>query len=238
MTGISALEPPKRQSLDRAAAESLRRAIVSGALEQGTRLTEASLAEQFSLSRGTVRSALQRLASEGLIVQRPYSGWDVVALSAKDAWEISTLRASLEALAAQLSAERMDDSGRAAIARAFAALKAAAEDERVEDLIAADLALHRTLVQLSGNTRLTEHYDLIANQIRLYIASSNMVIEQMATVVGRHAELIAPLLAGDAAAAEAAARAHSMRSSREILAYWNDARTAEEAPAGKARRGA
>ncbi len=95
MSLIGVLEPPKKQSLDRAGAESLRNAIVTGVIAPGSRLTETKLADQFTLSRGTVRAALQRLVAEGLVVQRPYSGWDVANLSSQDAWELSMLRAIL-----------------------------------------------------------------------------------------------------------------------------------------------
>ncbi|MET0313705.1 MAG: GntR family transcriptional regulator [Hansschlegelia sp.] len=222
MAALPTLEPLRKQSLDRAAADNLRRAIVSGALAQGTRLTEMRLAEQFELSRGTVRAALQRLASEGLVVQRPYSGWDVAALSVKDAWELSTLRSSFEALAARLGAERIDAEGRRSVESAFDALKVAADGGRADEVVGADMALHRTLVALSGNRRLCDHYDLIANQVRLYIASSTIVVKRMSTVVERHRDLIEPILSGDAALAEIVARAHSMRSGAEIVAFLNE----------------
>lgn len=222
MTGLSALKAPKKVSLDRAAAESLRSAIVSGALEQGSRLTEVKLAEQFGLSRGTVRAALQRLVTEGLVVQRPYSGWDVAALSAEDAHELSALRSSLEALAARLGAERIDSNGRRAVEAAFEALRVAAENGRVDELVDADMGLHRTLVALSGNRRLGDHYDMIANQVRLYIASSTVVVKSAPTVVERHFDLIDPVLRGDVAGAEIAAKAHSMRSGAEIVAYLRE----------------
>lgn len=213
------LEPLKKQSLDRAAANSLRGAILGGVLPQGSRLTETSLAERFSLSRGTVRAALQRLVAEGLVVQRPYSGWDVVALSLRDAEELTELRSSLEALAARLAADRIDGAGRATIGAAFETLQAAAQADRVSDLVAADMALHHTIVELSGNRRLRDHYDMIANQVRLYIASSTTIVEGMTTVVERHSEMIEPIMRGAPADAEAAARAHSLRSGEEIAAH-------------------
>lgn len=222
MVGISTLEPPRKQSLDRAAADSLRSAIVGGVLEQGARLTETKLAEQFGLSRGTVRAALQRLVAEGLVVQRPYSGWDVAALSVEDAWELSTLRSSLEALAARLAAERIDAEGRRSVESAFDALRIAADGERPDELVSADMGLHRTLVALSGNRRLGAHYDMIANQVRLYIASSTIVVKRMSTVVERHRDLVEPILSGDAVGAEVAAKAHSMRSGAEIVAFLRE----------------
>jgi DNA-binding GntR family transcriptional regulator len=60
------------------------------------------------LSRGTVRAALHRLVTEGLVVQRPYAGWEVASLTSRDAWELYALRGALEALAARLAAENMD----------------------------------------------------------------------------------------------------------------------------------
>lgn len=219
VAGYTTLEPLKKQSLDRAAADSLRAAIISGGLPQGSRLTEASLAERFSLSRGTVRAALQRLVAEGLVVQRPYSGWDVVALTLRDAKELTELRSSLEALAAGLVANRIDDAARAAIRAAFDDLRSAAQADRVSDLVGADMALHRKIVELSDNRRLGEHYSMISNQVRLYIASSTMVVAGMTTIVARHSELIEPIMRGAAVDAEAAARAHSVRSGEEIAAH-------------------
>ena len=219
MSGIGALEPPKKQSLDRAAADSLRNAIVTGRIEPGARLTETRLAEQFMLSRGTVRAALHRLVSEGLVVQRPYSGWDVPMLTSQDAWELAMLRSALEALAARLAAERIDGAGRAALVAALAELSDASRDSNPEALVAADVALHRKIMDLSGNRRLHDQYDQIVNQLRPYIASSNRLVEADETVVARHRELIAPILAGDSDAAEAAGKAHAMRGGEEIVAH-------------------
>ena len=219
MSGITSLEPPKRQSLDRAAADSLRRAILTGAIAPGARLTEARLAEQFMLSRGTVRAALQRLVSEGLVIQRPYSGWDVLTLTIQDAWELSTLRSSLEALAGRLVADKISDTGRAVVMGAYGQLAQAIENGGGEDQVQADMDLHQAIVGLSGHRRLCEQYALIANQLRLYIASSNKLAQTMERVRERHLLLIEPLLAGDAEAAEAAFRAHAIRSGEEIIEH-------------------
>src|SRR5690242_2130858 len=97
-----------KQPLDKRAAELLRQRIVSGTFPPGYRLVEATLSEQMSLSRGTIRSALSQLAHEGLVTQKAYTRWAVSELSAGDAWELFTLRSALEALAARLAAERAD----------------------------------------------------------------------------------------------------------------------------------
>lgn len=218
MNGIADLEPATKQSLDRVAANRLRDALVSGRIAAGARLTEISLAEQFGLSRGTIRAALQRLVTEGLIVQRPYTGWEVTTLSPHDIWELGTLRASLEGLAGRLAAERIDDGARSALMNAIRAMEDAARDENA-DLLSADLAFHRTIVSLSGNNRLAHHYDLITNQLRLYIASSNHLVGIEGGIIARHHELIEPILKGDGDAAEQAFRDFFHRSNRELAEF-------------------
>ncbi|MCC8953579.1 GntR family transcriptional regulator [Bradyrhizobium sp. Pear77] len=234
MSGIADLEPATKQSLDRVAANRLRDALVSGRIAAGARLTEISLAEQFGLSRGTIRAALQRLVSEGLIVQRPYTGWEVTTLSPHDVWELGTLRASLEGLAGRLAAERIDDAGRTALMNVFRAMEDAARDEN-QSLLAADLALHRMIVSLSGNERLAHHYDLITNQLRLYIASSNRLVGIEGGIVARHYELIEPILKGDGDAAEQAFRDFFHRSNSELAEFLavGEREPVEAAPTSK-----
>lgn len=235
MNGIADLEPATKQSLDRVASDRLRDALVSGRVAAGVRLTEISLAEQFGLSRGTIRAALQRLVSEGLIVQRPYTGWEVTTLSPHDVWELGTLRASLEGLAGRLAAERIDDGARSTLMSAIRAMEEAARDEN-EDLLSADLGFHRTIVTLSGNSRLAHHYDLITNQLRLYIASSNHLVGIEGGIIARHYELIEPILRGDGDGAEQAFRDFFQRSNRELADFLApaDRESGEAGPVSKA----
>ena len=56
-------------------ADELRRRIDSGDLARGAKApSEAELAEEFSVARGTVRQALESLASEGLLTTVPGRG--------------------------------------------------------------------------------------------------------------------------------------------------------------------
>lgn len=66
---------PKYQQI----ADDLHKKIVSGAFAQGSRLpTELELREQYSASRNTVRDAIKRLTSQGLIETRPGQGTFVI----------------------------------------------------------------------------------------------------------------------------------------------------------------
>ncbi len=223
-----ALRPIARLSAEAQATLSLRDHILSGALKPGARLTETPLAEQLGIARATLRMGLHRLASEGIVVQIPYTGWQVVALSAQDVWELWTLRSSLESLAARLAAERMTDSSAARVNKAMDDLSAACRQGRVNDINKADFAFHRIIVDLADHTRLSEHYRQVEQQVRLYIASTNLYNEpdDWSVVVEHHRPLAEALIARDPDRAEAEARRHNETFGGKLLAAMRDGQSA------------
>lgn len=77
----------------------LRKGILSGDLEPGTRLTEIQLAETYQLSRTPVREALSRLKNEGLVYLEPGNGLVVSDTSIRDMEELMDIRRVLEEFA-------------------------------------------------------------------------------------------------------------------------------------------
>ena len=204
----------EKRSLDRAAADAIRQAIITAALGPGTRLTEVELSSGLDVSRGTVRAALQRLMSEGLVVQKPYSGWEVASLTSQDAWELYTLRSSLEGLAAQLAANNPNRNK--PIDAAFDELKIAAKSRDQKRITDSDLALHKAIVVLAGHKRLANQYRYVEQQVRMYMASSNAILEKPELIIPNHEKLVSALLKGNATTAERHARDHN-KASGEIL---------------------
>jgi DNA-binding GntR family transcriptional regulator len=209
--------PINKRSLDRAAADKLRRAIVTGKIAPGTRLKEAELAMQFQLSRGTVRAALHRLVAEGLVTQRPYSGWQAVSLSSHDAWELYTLRGSLEALAARLAAANMNETRRQQLWEAFVHLKTAVRAKNDEAITDADFAIHKKIIELAGHKRLAAQYEIVEQQIRMYIASSNAMLTRRELVLQNHENLVKAIVSGNPKSAEKMARTHGLAASNELI---------------------
>jgi DNA-binding GntR family transcriptional regulator len=222
--------PVDKRSLDRAAADKLRHAIVAGKITPGARLKEANLALQFQLSRGTVRTALHRLVAEGLVAQRPYSGCQVVSLSSHDAWELYTLRGSLEALAARLAATNMNETCRQKLWEAFGRLRTAVRAKNDEAITDADFAIHKTIIDLAGHKRLAAQYALVEQQTRLYIASSNAMLRGREQVVRNHEDLLKAIASGDTELAEKVARTHGLKASNELI---NELRAREGATPSK-----
>ena len=165
------IDPDNPADLSAQIATAIRDAIVSGALIVGDRLpSEAELAEQFAVSRPTVREALKRLAAQSLIrTQRgAFGGAFINRLSYADAHAqqitTSTLLLGMNDISFDTACE-----ARFAMERACALLAAArrspdhlatmrAEITRQaqpglsdESFCASDVAFHRALVDAAGN---------------------------------------------------------------------------------------
>lgn len=237
------LRPVAKQSAENQATDSLRDFILSGSLKPGARLTEIALAEQMGVARATLRTGLHRLASEGIVVQIPYTGWQVAELSAQDVWELWTLRGSLESLAATLAAQSPDPAVKPGIRAAHEALLAACATGNMDAVNDADFALHRTIIDLVGHSRLKRQYQLVEQQVRLYILTSNsFVADGPADIIEQHRPMVEALLAGDATGAADAAWRHNETEGKRLAAWLaqeaeSAARAAPPAVAARGARG-
>ncbi len=209
------IDPTSSKDLSAQIASAIRDAIVSGAMPVDERLpSEAELADQFEVSRSTVREALKRLAAQSLIrTQRGATGGAFVnRLRYADAYSqqitTSTLLLSMNAVSFETACE-----ARYALERACAPLSATrrtpdhlatmrAEIHRQgqpgltdEAFCASDVAFHRALVDGAGNPVLS--YQL-AGAVEAMQPLMNMI-----TFTARSRERIITLHGGIADAIEA-----------------------------------
>jgi DNA-binding GntR family transcriptional regulator len=207
----------ERRSLAEQAAQILRQGILEGRFLPGSRLLETWLAEQMQLSRGTVRAALRELTHEGLVRAIPYTGWEVAALTLKDARELCTVRAGLEGLAARLAAEAISPENITALIVAYDRLVDSARRANHRQCVENDLALHKTMFEMTGNDLLIGLYERIGQQIRMFVAFSDLRSD-FDEFVTWHAALVKSIKDGDAAAAERIAVENANRNGDELLA--------------------
>ena len=84
----------------------VRAEILSGVLAPDTPLREEAAAEQFGVSRHTVRAAFQRLVAERLAVAEAYRGVRVASFDRAHIIALQQLRAALEVEAVRIAGER------------------------------------------------------------------------------------------------------------------------------------
>ncbi|WP_412508903.1 FadR/GntR family transcriptional regulator [Roseovarius sp. SYSU LYC5161] len=164
-------DPDRKADLSAQIAQAIRDAIVDGRMIVDERLpSEAELAEQFDVSRPTVREALKRLAAQSLIrtARGAFGGAFVNRLSYQEAYgqqvTTSTLLLSMNAVGFDTACE-----ARYALERACTPLAARRRDAdhlatmraeihrqaqpglSDESFCASDVTFHRALVDAAGN---------------------------------------------------------------------------------------
>jgi DNA-binding GntR family transcriptional regulator len=105
---LSLLETDRRTTREQAY-EALRRGILGGALEAGTRLVQSEIAEALGVSTTPVREALRDLAAEGLVRFDDYRGAVVQRPNMAEIREIYNLRIVLEPVAIRQNVENLTD---------------------------------------------------------------------------------------------------------------------------------
>src|SRR5512146_1701899 len=87
--------------------ETIRDAIISGALKPGEKVAEPELAERFGISRTPIREAFRQLESEGYLTVIPRKGAVVVSFSERDVDEFYAIKSILEGYAARRACEKL-----------------------------------------------------------------------------------------------------------------------------------
>ena len=200
------------RSLAGRAYERIRDAIVAGQLKPGERISERGLAAMLDISAQPVREALRQLEAEGMVESRPRSGTYVADLSPGRLVEIGMIRATLEGLAAALAAGRAAPEAQARLRSCLAAIEAATRRGDADALAAANGALHEALHEAAASPdiqRLRAGLRAYDHLTRLRILAAE---DEPARAHAEHPAIAEAILAGDVAAAEAAMRAHTLRS--------------------------
>ena len=147
--------------------DQIERLILEGKVRPGQKLpSERSLAEEFDVSRPTVREAIQKLEARGLI-QRRHGGGTFVAehvgstfidpmmamiqRSPDGTFDILELRFALESVAAWLAADRATERGRGNVQRRYHELQSAVRSHDLHREAKADAEFHLAIAEASQN---------------------------------------------------------------------------------------
>ncbi len=126
---------------------------------------EQELANALNMSRTPVREALIRLSEERLVEVRPRHGARVIPVSVDDMREIYELLTELESMAARRVAERgLKPADLTRLEFAVAQMDAALERDDLAAWARGDETFHALLVDLAGNSRLSEVVAMFRDQ--------------------------------------------------------------------------
>jgi DNA-binding GntR family transcriptional regulator len=188
--------------------EELRRAVFEGELESGTPLREVALAESLGVSRPTVREALTVLVADGLATREPHRGVAVATPDPESIGDVSRARGVLE-LAGVRNWDSAEETDREAVRTALQEYGAAVgRSAGYGELNRRHLAIHLSLVGLTGSPRLVAMAAQLTAELRLALAQVDRVRQNASDQAASHQHLLDLLEAGDVDAAAAELEEH------------------------------
>ncbi|MHB1523336.1 MAG: GntR family transcriptional regulator [Candidatus Dormibacteria bacterium] len=212
----------------------IRRRIVGHTYGPGHRLSEAGLARELGVSRMPVRDALRRLQLEGLVEGAPGRGLVVSPISVTHARDVYRLRELLEAVAAELAAERATPADLDRLEAAVTAQERAARSGTAGKVLRASMEFHDAL-HLSAHSSIIS---LVLEQIwvhaRRYRELTLGKSERHVAVAEEHRALLEAIRRRDPDGAKAIIQDHvrgAYRVVAEQLAANGDLPEGEEAVA-------
>ena|SRR5277367_4109269 len=210
----------ERQRAVDAVYEVLRQAIVTYTLKPGERMNIDDLAQKLGVSLTPVRSAIQKLSTEGLVEIRSRSGTFVASLTSQDVEETFRIRCALECLAARDGLENLA----AQLGRMNELLEAMrkpvrnARGQHAHE--SANSEFHQIIVRSSGNRRLIDMYEALNAHIkiaRIHSSESNWSM-RVSREQSEHEAIVAAIGKGDADELGAALQAHIYRAKDALVA--------------------
>jgi len=169
----SALEKPTRKtSASVKVEEYIKKSLYTGHLAPRERIIEGDIARRLGVSRGPVREVLLRLEAEGLVTITKRRGTFVRDFTLAEIGLIFKMRAKLEGLAVWYMRQRMTPEIEATLRNRLQRMKAAADNEDDEEFFYADMELHRTIWELSGEARLSRMLGRVMSPVIFQIARS------------------------------------------------------------------
>ena len=188
-----------RLTLPEAAAERLRTLIIEGELAPGARLNERELSERLGVSRTPLREAFRMLAADGLLVQLPNRGAQVVALSPDDVRHAFEVMASLEGLSGELAVARVTSRDLADLRALQAEMEEAHAKHDLPGYYRVNRTIHDRINAIAGNPILTQTFRTLNARLHALRFRSNLVRGKWDQAVAEHRDMIDALAARDGA---------------------------------------
>ncbi|MCQ4213245.1 GntR family transcriptional regulator [Streptomyces longispororuber] len=190
------------------ALEQLRTAILRGEMAPAQRLVENELAEQYDVTRASIRAALLDLAAEGLVERIRNRGSRVRVVTVEEAVEITECRMVLEGLCAAKAAVDATDAQLDELTELGRAMSKAVADGDPITYSELNHDLHARIRDISGQHTAVGLLERLNAQLVRHRFQLALRPGRPQQSLGEHLAVIEAIRARDPQAAETAARAH------------------------------
>jgi DNA-binding GntR family transcriptional regulator len=188
--------------------QKLKKAIISGELNPGEKLSEVSLAKSLDTSRTPIREAFRQLEAEGYISLVSNKGAYVSKLPLEEIAEVYNLLGLLEGYAAELAAQEITAAELDNLKRLQWKLRGYAEKKNFREYTEKNDEFHRMISLFSANQMLVKTISELRTRIYRYRLNNIIIPGYMGHYVSDHEKIIEALGQRDALKARKHMKTH------------------------------
>jgi len=192
-------------------AQKLADAISAGSYRPGEWLKQIDLASTFGATRFEVRRALEELTLRKAVSHVPQKGYRVSVPSDSDIDQARAVRVLLEAEAARLVAEAIDEDGIAKLQTLASQFRQATENGSAAERSRINHQFHDTMYAYAGNPMLADLIREVRDRFRGTPIFSWPSVQSMQKSADDHDRIVAALRLRDPQAAADAVRRHIVK---------------------------
>lgn len=218
---VSISEGPEPETVTATAqwvAETLRDRIVKGVYPPGSRIVERTISAELNVSRTPVREALKLIASDGLIVISRNKGAQVLQYGPTEALALFDVIASLESLAAERLAARIDAQTLDDFEEMHDRMMTYHKIGNHTDYFDTNSEIHDAIVMHSGNDIISETHRKLMARARRGRFLAIMKPKRLTEAVQEHEELMDALRQQDPDRAARIWRTHLLHTGETVAA--------------------
>ena len=192
--------------------------ILSGKLKRGETLTENSLSTRLGVSRTPLRSALHRLAEEGLIEISPNRGAVVVGIGADDLVDIYRIRMRLEGLASSEAARKISDEDKKRLRDTIELSEFYMAKQDSDHFKELDSQFHSIIFKACGNRVLCKTLSDLHRNIHFYRKQSLAAGDRLEKALAEHKQILDAIERGDCEMADKLTSDHIEAALKNVIA--------------------
>ena len=199
----------------------LQKDILSGAIPDGSKLTEQAVCKRYNVSRTPVREAFRQLEADGLIEIIPNRGAFVTGLTKRDISDLFDLRILFEVQAVEWAIKRMSSEEIDALAESMEFMEFYTLKEDVEKVLSFNTQFHNIIYAGTKNRMIQKTLSIYHTYLKYSAPHKTYTEESLKAILEEHKAIYEAFEARNAAAGRKAMEYHMEQSKlRRIAQYF------------------
>ncbi len=170
--------------------EYLRSSIFTFQFKPGDQINESKLIKELGISRSPIREAIRVLEGEGLIERIARKGVFVKKITLKEVKNIFSIRAVLEALAAEQAAPNFTDKDLLYLERIFTKMKQAVSKINYKSYMKLNFEFHQSFRRIADNRNLEKLIENLGRQSSGFLFTTVSLSDSLDASLNEHKKIL------------------------------------------------